>query len=334
MKRISKLLVAVIVVAASITGVALAASSPTVATGPVANVTDTTAVLRGTVNPNGNSTAFGFDYGITTAYGLNTAVHTAGHGTKSVATAHAIAGLTPGTIYHYRITALNRSGAAFGSDRTFTTTGHPPAAVITGSAVNVRKTLATVTGSINPEGAPTTWTAQYGTTVSYGSQTFGQGLAAVNAPLPVEVQLSALAPATLFHYRIVAFHDGNVISIGGDQTFFTEPFNRPKPRMTTRTSPSRDKRSPYKFTTSGTLHGASSTPAAQRCTGSVGIRYFNGHRQLAFILTPVAATCTFSGQASFKRLRGHAPARLQVTVDFRGNGYLAPADRTDHVTAG
>jgi hypothetical protein len=333
MKRISKLLVALSVIVASITGVALAASSPTVATGPATKVTNTTVVLGATVNPNGNTTDYVFNYGITNAYGVDTTAHGAGHGTKGVAVTQTVTGLTPGTIYHYQITALNKSGASLGADRTFTTTGHPPAAVVTGPPVDVVKELATVTGSVNPEGAPTTWMVEYGPTVNYGMESAPQLLSAVNAPLPVQVQLSGLAPAALFHYRIVASHAG-IVSAGADQTFFTEPLNRPKPNLSTRTSPSRDKHSPYTFTTAGTLKGAGFIPVALRCTGNVGIRYFNGHRQLAFVVTPVTATCTFSVQATFKRLFGHAPARLHVTVDFRGNGYVAPLVRTDHVTAG
>jgi hypothetical protein len=333
MKRIAPLLAVLTVVVASITGVALAASSPTVATGGVTKVTNTSVVVKGTVNPNGNTTNYLFNYGITNAYGVDTVAHSAGHGNKGVAVTQTITGLTPGSIYHYRITALNKSGASLGADRTFTTTGHPPAAVATGPPVNVLKELATVTGSINPEGAPTTWTAQYGLTVNYGLQSAQQVLSAVNVPLPVQVQLSGLAPATLFHYRIVASHAG-ILSAGADQTFFTEPLVRPKPNLVAHTSPPRDKHSPYTFTTAGSLRGAGFIPVPQRCTGNVGIRYYNGHRQLAFVVTPVAVNCTFSTPVTFKRLFGHAPAKLHVTVTFRGNGYVAPFVRTDHVAAG
>jgi phosphodiesterase/alkaline phosphatase D-like protein len=333
MKRISKLLAALAVIVVSITGVALAASSPNVRTGPATKVTNTTVVLGATVNPNGNTTDYVFNYGITDAYGVDTVAHSAGHGNKGVAVTQTVTGLTPGTIYHYRITALNKSGASLGADSTFTTTGHPPAAVATGSAVDVLKGGAIVTGSINPEGAPTTWTVEYGTTVDYGFQSAQQVLSAVAVPLPVQVQLSGLAAATLFHYRIVASH-GGVLSAGADQTFFTEPLIRPKPNLVAHTSPSQDKHSPYTFTTTGTVKGAGFIPVALRCTGNVGIRYYNGRRQLAYVVTPVTPTCTFSTPATFRRLFGHAPARLHVRVDFRGNGYVAPLVRTDHVKAG
>jgi hypothetical protein len=334
MKRISKVLAVVAVFAASVPGLALAASSPTVATGSVVDVTGTTAVLRGVVDPNANTTDYLFDYGLTDVYGVDTPSRLAGHGTKAVDVTQAITGLTPGTTYHYRIAALNKSGTAYGTDRTFTTTGHPPAGVVTGSAVDVGKTVATATGSINPEGAPTSYVVQYGLTTSYGVQTFPLILAAVDTPLPVTVPLSGLASATLFHYRIVAYHGASVASAGADQTFFTEPLDRPKPDLSTRTSPSLSKRSPYTFTTAGTLRGAGFIPAPQRCTGNVGIRYYNGHHQLAFVVAPVAADCKFSVQATFTRLFGHGPVAVKVAIDFRGNGYLLSVNRTDHVTAG
>jgi hypothetical protein len=323
-----------VIVGIVMTGVAGAAASPTVATGAATKVTNTTAVLNGHVTPNGNATDYVFSYGPTTAYGATTPGRSAGSGTRSVAVAQRITGLTPGTVYHYRLTAINRSGTTTGADRTFTTAGHPPAAVLTGSPVNVGKTVATPTAVINPEGMLTTWLIQYGITGGYGYETFAQTLGPAATSVPVSAQLTGLAPGTLFHYRAVAYHGGNVVSAGADATFFTEPSRRPAPRLSAHTRPGVARRSPYTFTTAGGLSGAGWIPAAQRCAGNVGVRYYNGRHQLAFVVAPVAATCRFSVTASLRRLHGRAPAALRVTVDYRGTGYLAPVKRVDHVTAG
>jgi hypothetical protein len=333
MKRMSKLLAAILVVGASITGVALAAASPTVSTGPVAKATNTTVVLEGHVNPNGAATDYLFSFGPTAAYGANSTVGSAGAGSASVAVSKKITGLTPGTVYHYRLAASNSAGSANGADRTFKTTGHPPAAVLTGPAVTVGKSIATPTGSIDPNGAITPWEVQYGLTTSYGSVVVGPSLPAGTTALPVSVQITGLASKTLFHYRIVAFH-GSATSYGADQTFFTEPLIRPTPYFTTRTTPSRDARSPYTFTTGGTLHGNTDLPAVGRCTGHVGIRYYNGRRQVAYTVATVGGNCKFTQQATFRRTHGNGPTPLRVTVDFRGNGYLGKANKVDHVTAG
>lgn len=334
MRRILQVFVLSMVVGASVAGIAFAAGSPAVSTGAATKVGNSTAVLNGTVNPNGHATQYDFTVGPTTAYGVTTTLRTVKAGTKAVAVTRAITGLLPGTTYHYRITAISAGGAVLGADRTFTTTGHPPAAVVTGGAINVGKTVATPTGVINPEGATTTWVVQYGLTSAYGLQSFANTLAGVTTPLTVSTTLTGLAPATLFHYRIVAYHGADVVSAGGDGTFFTEPARRPVPKMTAHTSPSHDRRSPFAFTTSGSLGGASFIPAAQRCTGNVGVRFYNGRRQLAFVVAPVQPDCKFSIGSSFRRLHGKGPVRLKVTVDYRGNGYIAAVNRVDHVTAG
>jgi phosphodiesterase/alkaline phosphatase D-like protein len=290
-------------------------------------------VLNATINPNGHGTTYSFSVGLTSAYTFSTPAHTLKAGTKPVAVTGTLTGLLPGTTYHYRIVASSVGGTVVGQDRHFTTSGHPPASVLTGGTVNVGKTVATPTGVINPQGATTTWVIQYGLTTAYGMQNFAGTLAPVTTPVTVSAQLTGLAPATLFHYRIVAFH-GSVASYGSDATFFTEPAKRPAPRLRVHTSPGHDRRAPYSFTTSGSLGGAGFIPAAQRCTGNVGVRFYNGRRQLAFVVAPVQPNCTFSVASSFRRLHGRAPARLKITVDFRGNGYIAPAKRLNHVTAG
>ena len=93
MKRIARVLVAIVAVAAVRTGVALAVTSPTVSTRLATGVTDTTAVLRAAVNPGGEQTGYLFQYGPTTSFGLTTASRSAGHGVKPVAVAIRVGGL-------------------------------------------------------------------------------------------------------------------------------------------------------------------------------------------------------------------------------------------------
>ncbi len=329
----TKLLVAVVVLAAMVTGVAAAAlASPTATTEGASSVSNFKAMLHAKINPNGTETSYVFQYGITTAYGATSANHSAGSGTVPLKVVTAIGGLTPGTVYHYRVQAVNRDGTSVGADRTFTTTGPPPAGVVTGPAVNVTKTSATPTGTVYTNGAATTWAVQYGVTTAYGSQHFGQTVANSATPVPVPVKLSGFAPATLFHYRLVGYHGSKVVSYGADQVFFTEPVVRPKPRVSAHTKPSVAHHHPFKFTTSGSLRGASSIPSFARCTGNIGLRYYRGHKQLRFILLGLRQDCKFSVKTSFGQVPGSGATPVSIKITFRGNGYVARAHHTDHVT--
>jgi len=333
MRRMLKVLVVVGAVAGVMAGVAVAASSPTVATGAASNLTNTTAVLHGTVNPNATTTEYQFQYGLTNAYGVSTVTHSAGSGSTAKALTGTISGLLPGTVYHYRVVALNKDGGTLGADRTFRTTGHPLPGVTTGPAVQVGTSGATLTGAVDPNGVNAMWMFQYGLTTSYTAQTFGQTLPALSSTLTVASVLSGLTPGTVFHYRLVAIRGANVV-YGADQTFLTEPSPRPVPRLRATTSPSRARSKPYVFTTRATLTGPGWIPASLGCTGSAAIRYFNGRHLVGFAVAAVQPNCTLSAQVAFRRKIGRNSTPLQVVIHFRGNGYLAPVDRTDHVALG
>jgi NHL repeat len=89
-------------------------------------VTDTAAVLAGTVDPNRSQTTFRFEYGTDTGYGSVTPTDSAGSGPRGVPAVKAIAGLAPNTTYHFRLVATNPSGTTEGTDVTFTTAAAPP----------------------------------------------------------------------------------------------------------------------------------------------------------------------------------------------------------------
>ena len=97
------------------------AAVPTVSTGGASQVTQSTATVKGTVNPQGQSTTYTFQYGPTVTYGSQTPPAPAGAGTKGVQASAALTGLTPNTRYHYRIVASNPAGVTSGGDRSFVT---------------------------------------------------------------------------------------------------------------------------------------------------------------------------------------------------------------------
>ncbi len=97
---------------------------PTVNTGSATSVTSSSATLNGTVNPNGASTTYYFEYG--TSYGSTTTETDAGSGTEEVSVSADLTGLSEGTTYHFRLVATNSAGTNYGDDTTFTTTTTPP----------------------------------------------------------------------------------------------------------------------------------------------------------------------------------------------------------------
>jgi hypothetical protein len=334
-----KLLTGVLMTGGVLAASAGAASSPSVVTGPTSNRADNSAVLKGSVNPNGTTTSYVFQWGLTNAYGLSGPLKAAGHGTKTLAVQETAGSLIPGTVYHYRLVAVNKFGTSVGADRRFKTTGHPPPGATTGPAVGVSASGATVTGVINPNGQATTWTIQWGVTPSYSSQTVG-GTVPAGPPVIVASQLPGLASGTIFHYRIVAQHSNSPASPGADAIFMTFPSPRPFPGMRARTTPHHAPKRPFVFTTTGSLFPPASIPAAFGCaTGQVAIRFWLGHKQVAFDVASIQPNCTFAAQTVFTRRPGHVPrsqqVQLHITLHFRGNNYLAPANaRQERIALG
>jgi hypothetical protein len=104
---------------------AVAATKPSVTTGGAARVTQTSATLTGSVNPNGARTTYWFEFGTTKHYGATTGPTDAGAGTSAKAAAADLSGLAPNTNYHYRLVARNSVGTSFGADRSFKTLKQP-----------------------------------------------------------------------------------------------------------------------------------------------------------------------------------------------------------------
>jgi hypothetical protein len=324
-----KLLASVGAVTATVGGVALAAASPSVSTGSASSIKSSSATLNGTVNPNGASTSFEFEFGLTTAYGATTSPKSAGSGTVAKAISHGISHLIPGTTYHYRLLAQNKSGGTTGSDRKFTTAGHPPPLLATGG-VQVGATSAVVLGVVNPNKVTTSYYFQYGLSTAYTARTATATVPAGSVPVVVAQTLAPLAPDTVIHYRLVAQHAGSVLEAGADASFLTFPIPRIAVRVRANTTPHRDRKAPFTFNTFGSVSPPSHIGATLGCAQNAIVRFFFGKREVAATVMPVQPNCTFAGQTTIPRLPGHGKRHrtvtLKVQVRARGNGYLATSD--------
>ncbi len=311
--------------------VAVAAASPATTTGTHSHVTDTSAVLNGTINPNGSTTTYYFEWGLTTAYGVTSVAHSAGHGTKTVSVSTTAKELIPGTVYHYRLVAGNGLGGSTGADHAFKTAGNPPPGVSTGPATQITKNSATLTAVVSPNKQATTYFFQYGLTTGYGSQTAEATVPAGTVPVTVTAGVPGLEAQTIFHYRIVALHGNTPPQPGADGSFMTLPLHRPVPQIHARTKPLHAAHAPFTLNTTGSVHGPSWIPATYDCRGNVSIRFLLGSRRIGSTLVPLGPDCKFSGQTVFNKLPGHGqrPVTLTVVAHYLGNGYLTP-----HKTSG
>jgi len=102
-----------------------ATSSPaaTVTSIAATNVTATSAMLDGSVNPNGFATTAYFEWGTSSALSTfnTTSSQSIGFGTDAVSVTANLAGLSAGTTYYYRAVGQNSAGTQRGSILSFTT---------------------------------------------------------------------------------------------------------------------------------------------------------------------------------------------------------------------
>ena len=169
------------------------AEPPAAVTSAASSIGTTSAKLNGSVDPNGRSTTYFFEYGTTTSYGTKTSSSSAGSGSSSTNVSKTVSGLNSGTIYHFRLVATSDAGTVTGADRTFTTaerpgSGHRPRPRLVGP------TSATLGGSLNPNGRSTSWYFEYGTSTSYGSRTSSRSAGSGTATLTVSAGVSNLTP--------------------------------------------------------------------------------------------------------------------------------------------
>jgi hypothetical protein len=106
-------------------GVAAAEAAPP-SLGPVSatNIQGVSALLEGTVDPEGLATSYRFEYGIAANFSgaAKTASFPAGQDGDPRPARAGISGLAPDTTYHFRLVATNSSGATTGTPASFTTT--------------------------------------------------------------------------------------------------------------------------------------------------------------------------------------------------------------------
>jgi hypothetical protein len=174
-------------------------------------------------------------------------------------------------------------------------------AATTGPAGGVGDRSAALSGSVDPNGAPTSYRFEYGPTTAYGSTTATIGAGSGRGPVAAAATLGGLSPATTYHYRIVATNSGGV-TYGADQSFTTTGSTTPAP------SPA-------------------STPQPAPGPGFAGVRLVSTRlsttgRWITLRLSCPAATvgrCTGQTKLNARRRRSGSRAATTVSLGRRGS---------------
>jgi hypothetical protein len=191
---------------------------------PATGITSFAATVTGLFLAVELAPTYHFAYGTTTAYGSNTPQPDAkGYPAEQQAVTETLTGLQPDTTYHYALVTSNIGGGeAAGPDETFTTRPLVPPGILTGGALELTQTSASLTGAVNAEGLPTTYRFEYGTGTTYGASwpTVQVNAGTGDTSQGIAVTVPNLQPTTTYHYRLVATNEDGT-SDGADETFTT-----------------------------------------------------------------------------------------------------------------
>ncbi len=201
---------------------------PIVSNEKVISVTETTAKIGFTIDPNGADTTYTIEYGPTTSYGQKTAPVDIGATPGPQPLTQTLTGLEPGKTYHFNVVATNSAApkGVGGGDQSFTTASSAnvvgPPIVSNEKVISVTETTAKIGFTIDPNGADTTYTIEYGPTTSYGQKTAPVDVGATPGPQPLTLTITGLEPGSVYHFNVLATNaagPGGVSS--GDQPFTT-----------------------------------------------------------------------------------------------------------------
>ncbi len=187
---------------------------------PVTSQTPTSVTLNGHVDTAGAGpiTECKFEFGTTDAYGESVPCAPPVPLATATDVSADLSGLAAPNTYHYRLVVANSTGANVGKDQTVTVLPFEPTIDSTGYS-NVSQSSATLEAQIKPGFGLTVYRFQYGTSSSYGEQTYpGDSIGSDNTDHLASTEITGLAPGVTYHFRALATNFIGTVT-GPDQTF-------------------------------------------------------------------------------------------------------------------
>lgn len=174
----------------------------------VISITSSTASVIWNTDESSNSS---LDYGMTTGYGSGTISN------GSLVTSHQLdlTGLSPNTLYHFRVSSRDSaSNMATAGDFVFTTLGDTTPPVLSGvMVIDITDTSARVVWQTDE---PTTSRVDYGTSTAYGATLTDPGLVYSHSMV-----MTGLSPLTTYHLQVISTDASGNTATSTDVIFVT-----------------------------------------------------------------------------------------------------------------
>ena len=216
------------------------AELPEVSDTAASDIEPSAATLEAQVTPNRWATLFLFQYGTSSAYDEATEI-TGPIGTDQFPhpVSQHVKGLDPGTIYHFRVIAINYTGTTYGPDQVFQTPDVPAVLASSGSATG--QSTVHLEATVVPNSAATSVRFEYGLTGAYGSATGPIAVGSGTGTQAALADVGGLTPGTLYHFRAVASNEFGT-TYGSDQTLSTSVAAAPPPPPAQKSPPKKCKK--------------------------------------------------------------------------------------------
>ena len=230
------------------------ATMPTVTTGQVTNITQTTALGGGNVTNDGGASVTARGVCWSTSHNPTVSGSHASGGTGTGSFTANMTGLTANTTYYVRAYATNSQGTSYGSEVSFTTSQNISAPTVTTSQVSsITQTTAVGGGNVTSDGGATVtergicWSTSHNPTTSGSHANNGTGTGSYT------VQMSGLTANTTYYVRAYAINSQGT-SYGSEVSFTTEQI--PSYTISVSANP----------TNGGTVAGGGTYQQGQSCT--------------------------------------------------------------------